>query len=231
MGYGLLFLGYFLLVNITFYGYTDLFCGMVLLYALSRLSVYNKPLRVAFYIAVGFTVYAIPEFLLSLLELFPPAPLGFTNVMDALLPVRYLLILALTVAVLWGVRTMAKEVALTKLSERIDCILIVPILANLMMAVLSIKPLITGMQAQTALGLTLIALTLFLVSVGLALYSIYTAYMRICLPEDVDMPERPSRFAFINRYRQRRDERAAEEAREREALLRRKLQNKKRKKK
>lgn len=231
MGYGLLFLGYFLLVNITFYGYTDLFCGMVLLYALSRLSVYNKPLRVAFYIAVGFTVYAIPEFLLSLLELFPPAPLGFINVMDALLPVRYLLILALTVSVLWGVRTMAKEVELTKLSERIDCILIVPVLANLMMAVLSIKPLITGMQAQTALGLTLIALTLFLVSVGLTLYSIYTAYMRICLPEDVDMPERPSRFAFINRYRQRRDERAAEEAREREALLRRKLQNKKRKKK
>lgn len=231
MGYGLLFLGYFLLVNITFYGYTDLFCGMVLLYALSRLSVYNKPLRVAFYIAVGFTVYAIPEFLLSLLELFPPAPLGFINVMDALLPMRYLLILALTVALLWGVRTMAKEVELTKLSERIDCILIVPILANLMMAVLSIKPLITGMQAQTALGLTLIALTLFLVSVGLTLYSIYTAYMRICLPEDVDMPERPSRFAFINRYRQRRDERAAEEAREREALLRRKLQNKKRKKK
>lgn len=231
MGYGLLFLGYFLLVNITFYGYTDLFCGMVLLYALSRLSVYNKPLRVAFYIAVGFTVYAIPEFLLSLLELFPPAPLGFINVMDALLPMRYLLILALTVALLWGVRTMAKEVELTKLSERIDCILIVPVLANLMMAVLSIKPLITGMQTQTALGLTLIALTLFLVSVGLVLYSIYTAYMRICLPEDVDMPERPSRFAFINRYRQRRDERAAEEAREREALLRRKLQNKKRKKK
>ncbi len=231
MGFGLLFLGYFLLVNITFYGYTDLFCGMVLLYALSRLSVYNKPLKIAFYIAVGFTVYAIPEFLLSMLELFPPVPLGFANVMDALLPVRYLVLLALTVTLLWGVRKVAKEVELQKLAERIDCILIVPALANLMMAVLSIKPLITGIETQTALGLTLIALTLFLLSLGLTLYVIYTAYMRICLPEDVDMPEKPSRFAFINRYRQRRDERAAEEAREREALLKHKLQNQKRKKK
>ena len=231
MGLGTLFLGCFLLVNITFYGYTDLFAALVLLYALSRLSLYNKPLKIASYVALGFAVYAIPELLLSMLELFPPVPPAFTSVMDALLPVRYLILLAFTVSMLWGVRALAKEVALIKLAERIDCILAVPIIAYLMMALISIKPFITGIAQQTALALTLIALTLLLVSLGLTLHTVYTAYARICLPEDVDMPERPSRFAFINRYRQRRDERAAEQAREREALLKQKLQNQKRKKK
>lgn len=231
MGFGILFLGYFLLVNITFYGYTDLIAALVLLYALTKLSVYNKPLKIAGYITVGFAVYALPELLLSVLELFPPAPLGFQNVMDALLPLRYLLLLAITLTVLWGIRTMAKEVELNKLADNIDCYLIVPVFAYGMMTFVSIKPLITGMKPETASALLFVSLSLLLISLALTLYTIYSAYARICLPEDVDMPERPSRFAFINQYRERRDARAAEEAREREALLKERTMNQKRRKK
>ena len=45
------------------------------------------------------------------------------------------------------------------------------------------------------------------------------------------MPEKTSRFAFVNRMRERRDEREAKHAEERAAYLREKMNSKRKKKK
>ena len=42
------------------------------------------------------------------------------------------------------------------------------------------------------------------------LYLLFRCYARICAPEDKEMAEKPSRFAFINKYREKR--KAADEA-------------------
>lgn len=46
---------------------------------------------------------------------------------------------------------------------------------------------------------------------------LFSCYSKICDESDVDMPQKPSRFAFVNRMRAEREERAAEKAAERAA--------------
>lgn len=221
MGFGTLFLGTFLLINISFYDYTDLVAALIMLVALSNLSRYNRPMKAAMLATSLFAVYALPAFLLAVLELFPPAPSTFVSLMRALVPIRYVLIGAVSVTVLLGIRALADEVGLVKLKTRVDCILVLPIFSAVLCALMSIEPLV-GAIGQGAGAFTLIALLLSLISTVLLISTVYTAYARICLPEDADMPERPSRFALINRYRQRKAERAAEEAKIRAALLKEK---------
>ena len=230
MGFGTLFIGCFLLINISFYDFTDLVAALLMLVALSNLSRYNRPMKAAMLAAALFAVYALPAFLCAVLELFPPAPSGLISVMSALLPLRYLLIGAVSVTVLLGIRSLADEVGLEKLKTRVDCILVLPIFASVLSALMSVEPLVSAI-GQGAGAFTLIALLLSLISTVLLISTVYAAYARICLPEDADMPERPSRFAFINRYRERKAERAAEEAKIRAELLRSKRENQKRKKK
>ena len=230
MGFGTLFIGCFLLINISFYDFTDLLAALLMLVALSNLSRYNRPMKAAMLVTSVFALYALPAFLVAVMELFPPAPNTVVAVMDALLPLRYLLIGGVSVTILLGIRAFADEVGLEKLKTRVDCILVIPVFAALLAALMSIEPLV-GAIGEGAGAFTLISLVLSLVSAVLLLSTVYTAYARICLPEDADMPERPSRFAFVNRYRERKAARAAEEAKIRTELLQRRRENQKRKKK
>ena len=43
---------------------------------------------------------------------------------------------------------------------------------------------------------------------------IYSCYMHICLPEDLDSTPKPSRFGFINEFRRRREEKRKREEEE-----------------
>lgn len=46
---------------------------------------------------------------------------------------------------------------------------------------------------------------------------IFKCFHKICAPEDVDAPQKPSRFEFINEFRRRQEEREAERRKKREA--------------
>ena len=56
------------------------------------------------------------------------------------------------------------------------------------------------------------ALILSLATAILNSIMLFSCYGKICDENDVDMPQKPSRFAFVNRMRAERDERAAERA-------------------
>jgi hypothetical protein len=53
----------------------------------------------------------------------------------------------------------------------------------------------------TASAITLLAIFSVVV---INLVTIYRAYMKICMPEDVDndVPDKPSRFEFVNKHRE-----------------------------
>ena len=62
MGFGTLFIGYFLLLNLTYYGFTDLIAAAVLLLGLYRLSRINKHFLAASVVAVLFLIFGFAEF-------------------------------------------------------------------------------------------------------------------------------------------------------------------------
>ena len=78
-------------------------------------------------------------------------------------------------------------------------------------------------------------LTVIFVFIGFIIYFLnakllFDCYRIICMPEDVDMPQKPSRFQAVNEYRQRKEEahQAALEAEQERAKARRaQRQNKK----
>ena len=70
-----------------------------------------------------------------------------------------------------------------------------------------------------------------LVLIVMNLTVIYSCYMRICMPGDEHMKDKPSRFAFVNEYRARQAEREAEAMAERMKQLKNRANKKKGKKK
>ena len=50
-------------------------------------------------------------------------------------------------------------------------------------------------------------------------FFIYSCYAKLCAPEDIEMPQRPSRFAFINKMREKQAEKQAEVEKARQELI------------
>ena len=81
MGFGTLFVGYFLLLNVGYTYYTDALAAAIMLYAFYRLSSINKPFRRAAFAAGAFLVFGLSELILSLISslgIFSVANLLFT---------------------------------------------------------------------------------------------------------------------------------------------------------
>lgn len=66
-------------------------------------------------------------------------------------------------------------------------------------------------QFGTTLNVWALVATLVRILYPLAVLAFfYSCYARICAPEDVEMERKPSRFAFINRWREKQDSKAEE---------------------
>ena len=62
MGFGILFIGYFLILNLTYYGLTDVIAAAVMLLGLYNLSGYNKYFKWAFIATSVFLALSLGEF-------------------------------------------------------------------------------------------------------------------------------------------------------------------------
>ena len=69
MGFGTLFFGYFLLLNITYYSFTDLIAALIAAMGLYKLSSVNRPFKNGFYASVifGFIGYMVLQILLIII--------------------------------------------------------------------------------------------------------------------------------------------------------------------
>ena len=205
MGFGTLFIGYFLLLNIVKPAASDVIAGLVILLALERLARVNSKFAISRIFTLLFSAVGLFRFVLFFGGMIFA---GFTEFETLISPyagaLRYLLLIPMTVLILFGIEEVAREVELEKVPTRARFLAFFGIAIHLLYVICELP------IALPSLIYTIEILLEFIYSVTL-IFLIWNCYYMICMPEDVNGKKRkPSRFAFVNAYRER------EEAKERE---------------
>ncbi len=198
MGFGILFFGYFLILNITYYAYTDLICALLIAIALNKLSFVNKYFKMGTFASLIFALTGLLELLEETFRLLIPSlSLPFASFLPML---RIEIIAILTLFILLGIESVAKEVGLTELSKKSRLSAFISLAVYALSAVLEIPELdsIMPLKAVVILGvislISVFALTLVNLSV------IYKAYVKICMPEDRDNDINDKKRGFFDKY-------------------------------
>lgn len=215
MGFGLLFIGYFIafLMSVNNYGFAFQIVGYAIMFsAIGKLSEYKHRLSLT----------TVPLFLLSLCSLFDAGSL-LAKLVSTQLPIfseqNAFFISLLSVAVsmvfqvllLLGIREISKDADAEGLPGRaIWCIIVVCLVGvwKILLSVLGTIPTIENSNAFRLLTLEAALASLLYPVVVLAF--LFSCYAKICAPEDTEMEMRPSRFAFVNRWREEHEKKADE---------------------
>ena len=235
MGFGTLFIGYFLLLNIVYYSITDVICASVMLLGLYSLYKINRFFKLSAYLCAGFCAFSIVELYFGLKDMFFGVSTSATLI-SVFSAIRFLLVGTLTVAILLAIREVSIEVELEEMP--LKCMSRV-ILSSVIFGfgLLLETPLLHFLGVRTLYVLSALTVLAELFIVAMNLTVIYGAYMRICMPKD-NLPRgngevKKSRFGFINQYRERKAEKEREEAEYRlgklEQLAKRNKERKKKK--
>lgn len=211
MGFGTLFVGYFLLLNIAYYAYTDLIAALLMTLGLYKLSTVNTPFRFATYISIAFSCFGLFELIEGLIELLDPTN-AFGEITPYISITRYVIIGVLTVFILKGICEVAGEVGLTLLSKRASIFIPVVITAYLVTSIFEIPALSLIISPKILVVLAFFTVIFNFILVCMNLITIYTAYMKICMPEEVDCEPTQSKFAFVNKFREHRMQKEREYA-------------------
>ncbi len=183
MGFGTLFIGYFFLINITYFSYTDAISAMIMLMGLYRLSTVNRDFGRAMISSIAFAFIAIGELALAFLEFFIYSD-TLRIIASYLGAIRYAAIFILSLFIMRGIYEVAHEVEADALASTAKRSL--PLCASLALAALLELPFLAdaiGKVMAYIYFITLTAVVFFIVS---ALITVYRAYSTICMPEDLE---------------------------------------------
>lgn len=228
MGFGILFIGYVFLLNISFYAYTDILAAALFLYALEKLRRWNKGFKAAFFATIPFFFIGALEFFIKLMGAF--TEIASPALICAIAAARMLSLCPLHICLLIGLKQITREVGLTKLETRATMLLPISPLVYCGQALFEIPRIFSGVQEQNRISMQFILLLVSLAFLFSMLIFIYKCYARICLPCDLNMEQKPSRFRFVNEYRAKRVAREKEETERRIAEMKQKFESKKNKK-
>lgn len=206
MGFGTLFIGYFLLLNITYFQfYSDIIAALVMLMGLWKLSKFNREFSASAAVCTAFALISFVELGEVIYEIFFP---GFdSQYLVAIISVlRYAVLGVMTVLIMLGIRSLAKEVDHKPLELRAKSSVYFSGVIYFL-ALLTELPSLSAVIPQKVWVYAGFAIQIsFLVIVASVLRTIYGAYMSICMPEDLDMTPKKSRFKFVNEMREREEE-------------------------
>lgn len=199
MGFGILFIGYFFLVNPSYFQYTDIIGAAFMLLGLYRLSRINRSFRIAMITETLFFVFSAAEITLVIVEAFLTKNelAAVTSYIGAL---RYALILVLTVFILKGIIEVSAEVEANSLLSRAKTSL--PLSAIFGVAAILELPFLTELNKTASIVLGWIA---FAVILSVVVYTvnvlivIYRAYLGICMPSDVK-PTTTAKGGLMDKY-------------------------------
>ena len=209
MGFGTYFIGYFLILNFAFYGFTDAIAAAIMLLGLYKLSSVNREFRVAAIIAAIFLMLGCFELGSELyVSLFSGKLSPALTSTVAIL--RHALIAATTVAALAGIRSVADEVGIPTLSKRAARLAYVTPVVYVLLILLETPLPSLEFLVHAAAVIALLALLFSLALIIANLSTIYSAYMQICMPEDLEMNEPSSKFGFVNAMRRHEEEKQRE---------------------
>lgn len=210
MGFGSLFLGYFLFLNVTYHGITDIIAGLVMLLGLLKLSTINKQFRYCSSVTIGFSAFAFIELVIDMLKMFDIIG-NVTMLFTIISIIRSVLVLTLTYFMLRGMEEVAREVDLPEIAKK--CRLRVPMVITIyaLWVALEILGLFAGIPVQVPALISIVTLLLTIVLIVMNLLLIHKCYMHICMPEDlIPKAPKPSRFAFVNKFREHEEQKRRE---------------------
>ena len=224
MGFGTLFIGYFFILNFPYCEFTDAIAASLMLYGLYKLSGLNDWLRLSFFFTAGFAVLGVLELGLELYGML--STVGSSLLVFILVLLRHAVICATTAFMMLGIRDVAREVGLKSLAEKSNRGAFVAIgvyLLNILLESTVLSAFVPGaVLAYLYVFTTLATLTLIVFN----LTCIYSAYMRICMPEDRDMEEKASKLGFVNAFRKHEEEKSREYAEYRLEKIKKKQEKK-----
>ena len=229
MGFGTLFIGYFLLLNLTYYGFTDLIAAAVMLLGLYKLSTVNRYFKISAITAAIFLAFSLWEFGIAAYEMLIRS-IGSSTLISVMSVMRCMAIGTLTVTMLKGIEAVAKEVDLEDMPAKASRLAVIAAVLYSLWIMLEAPLTFLGSYVPAVLSLIVMLATIALIIVNLSV--IYGCYMRICMPGDENITEdKPSRFAFVNEYRARKMEREAELAQQRAKAMKERAEKRKGQKK
>lgn len=222
MGFGLLFIGYFLefLLRMSKIGvFTHVIGYMVMFMGLSRLRLYCRTFSYALYTTLPLMVVAVYRTFSELPQWFNVSFPFVTNtvttivgILDTILLVLFHIFLAV------ALMTICRRTGVTKNAVRAMQNMVIVALYG----VLNLSLTIAKIQNVPLYG---VALLMQLIWVFANLLLLGSCYMRICPAgqENVERPERPSRFALVNHIREKYHD-SKERARQKDDAYRQKKQ-------
>ncbi len=212
MGFGTLFFGYFLLLNITYFSFTDLIASLVMALGFYKLYGINNYFRGAFYTVFGLSAIGLVELGVEFYAMFAPtfdadAIFAYTTIP------RSVIIAVITLFMLIGIENVADEVNLPTLASRARYSMPFTLVIYGISALLEIPYLERIIPVEVLAALSVFTLIAVLVIVVINLVTIYSSYMKICMPDEIDNDvDKPSRFEFVNKYRERSEKKQREYA-------------------
>ena len=224
MGFGTLFIGYVFTLAIAYYSYTDAVCGVIILMGLNKLSGINRGFFYGMIAAAAFTLLGVGELGISAWDMMGNVP---DVVYSVIATVRYAALAVLTVFILIGITDVAKEVGIKSIEARADKLKYATIIVYVLSILLEASSL--GNLIDTKILVTL-SVTVIIATLGLnvaVLIQIYGCYMKICMPKDREIKEKPSKFGFVRQLREHEAERQREYAEYRAEKLKKKREKKK----
>lgn len=215
MGFGLLFIGYFIafLMSVNNYGFAFQIVGYAIMFtAIGKLSEYKHKLSRT----------TLPLFLLSLCSLFDAGHLlaDLLSVQLSLFSdsnsffisnLSIVISVVFQVLLLLGIREIGQDAEADGIPVRAVWSTVVVCAVGLWKLSLSVLGQFPAIADSPAFRLLTLGAALAGLLYPIAVLAfLFSCYAKICAPEDTDMEMRPSRFAFVNRWREEREKKADE---------------------
>ena len=239
MGFGWLFIGYFFTVmNMQMFGIAGtlirIFGLMLMVLATLKLRKYNASFNVTLVGITGMLCISVLVFTISIDRiLFENLLIGsrfFSSTAEAVIEYSgQVVTFAFNATLLWGVLKIAKETDIDKIANNAIRNFVFFCIYYFVYA-LSFVPT-EGIQSAKA-EFALITWILYFICSILNIVLLFSCYARICDEADLEMERKPSRFEFVNKFREKQDKRSeqarlADEAYRRERRERRAQRKKK----
>lgn len=211
MGFGVLFVGYFLFLNIAFPAYTDAPGAVIMLYGLYKLSRINRGFRLSSYAAMALTLFGVCELGIEVADAFSLLTID-DGLRSGLALGRHFLLCITTLLALLGMQEVSAEVKLRRLEAKCKIAARATLVVYILNIILELSAL--GSFIPTPV-LATAGVTALLMRFGVIIFNltvIYSCYMKICMPGEKHAPERESRFGFVNAFRRHEEEKQREYA-------------------
>lgn len=211
MGFGLLFVGYFMAAFMSMSplgGYLIRLVGYaIILVGAFKLKRYNKDFG---YLCIGASLMAVLSFVIALSGIFNDIATislfseNIKNIIGQLERIGYVLF---TFSMCYPIRSIAKETEVEKIAVASVRNFIFTAIYFVLYLVAYI-PLPFVNDYKTYFGTPVFIL--YIVIIFMNLFMLFSCYAKICDESDVEMAQKPSRFAFVNRFREENERRRAE---------------------